>query len=245
MVSEVNPQKVSPNIKSNTWSYPQNSLVNWKRALFIFFYIWPSKATLIQTRVLLWHHIRWETKKISTKNQTPFTCSLKKAWLWHQLFFFTLALRKWTNFHTFQTLYAMHSMISQLMSHPPARLLLMVITPGGFDVHRFILTKNLKAVKFKNILKSLLWSLVIFAEAVTPVCSSGKYFHRVTHVPTVAGSPAKLICPLSCAASVFASMTHFTFLIKKDGKAGSVFKQQEKGGMWYFTVLLGEVDGLC
>lgn len=33
---------------------------------------------------------------------------------------------------------------------------------------------------------------------------------------------------LSWAAPVFASMTHFTFLIKKDGNAASVFKQQEK-----------------
>lgn len=44
----------------------------------------------------------------------------------------------------------MHSITSQLMSHPPARLVLMVITPGGFDVHRFVLPPKKKKKSSQN-----------------------------------------------------------------------------------------------
>lgn len=109
--------------------------------------------------------------------------------------------------------YALHSTISQLMSHPPVRPVLMVITPGRFDVHLFLLPKKLQAVKFWKLLKPVLWSLAIFVEAVTPVCSSSKYFLGVTHVRTVGMSPGRLICPplLRCSSVCL----HDTFLIKK------------------------------
>lgn len=85
-----------------------------------------------------------------------------------------------------------HTTISQLMSRPPARPVLMVITPGRFDVHRFITKEKPTSCR---ILKSLLWSLAIFAHAVTPLCSTSKYFLGVTHVRAVGLSPARLICP--------------------------------------------------
>lgn len=108
----------------------------------------------------------------------------------------------------------------------------MDITPGRLDVHRFFLTKTYRSSQFRNILNSLLWSLAMFVDAVRPVCSYQyccKYFLGVTHVRTVSVSPVGLICPLSCAALVFASMTYFNISNKrKDGKAASVFKQWEK-----------------
>lgn len=86
------------------------------------------------------------------------------------------------------------------MSYPPApaRPVLMVITPG--KVWRASIHSDKAAVGFRDILKSLLWSLVIFVDAVTPcvcVCSSAKYFLGVTHVPTVRRESLQgLICPL-------------------------------------------------
>lgn len=52
----------------------------------------------------------------------------------------------WVNGHIF-THSNQHGKISQLMSHPPARPVLMVITPGSLDGHRFILTKKNKTKK--------------------------------------------------------------------------------------------------
>lgn len=148
---------------------------------------------------------------MSTKNQTPASRALwRKAWLWHLLFSITWTLRKWTHFHTFQPLprKTRYDFTTHVTSYSEA-------SANGYhtrEVWRASIhfNKNLQAVKFRNILKSLLWSLAI-VDAVTPVCSSSKYFLGVTHVRTVGRSPARLIC----AAPVFASMTHFTFLINK------------------------------
>ena len=115
------------------------------------------------------------------------------------------------------------------MSHPPVRPVLMVITPGSFDVNRFSWGKKaLQAVKFSNILKSLLWSLVL--SAATPVCFCSKYFLRVTHVRTVTVSPARLICPplLCCSGVCLHDTFHISNEKKIDRKAASVFKQRQK-----------------
>ncbi len=123
------------------------------------------------------------------------------------------------------------------MSHPPARPALMVITPGRFDLHRFIPTKK-KQLTSSQIQEHTKVPLMVTGDihvaAVTPVCSSGKYpFLGVTHVRSVAVSPARLICPLLCAAPVFASMTHFTFLIKKMEKPGTCLNNGRKVcGTW-------------
>lgn len=121
----------------------------------------------------------------------------RKAWLWHLLFSFTWTLRKWTHFHTFQTLCAaQYAFTTHVTSSSKA-------SANGYHTREFwrasIHSEKKKkkntpqTVKFRNILKSLLWSPAI--SAITPVCSCSKYFLRVTHVRTVAVSPARLIYP--------------------------------------------------
>lgn len=160
-----------------------------------------SKSTLIQTRVFPWRRSRRKKgkkkkKKMSTKKQAPSLPALwKKAWLWHLLFSFTWTLRKWTHFHTFQPLLrtARHNFTTHVTSSS-------VAGANGYHTREgwrasIPSHKNLQAVKFGSTRKSLSWSPAISVDAVTPVCSSGKYFLGVTHVRTVAASPARLICP--------------------------------------------------
>lgn len=152
----------------------------------------------------------------------------KKAWLWYLLFSFTWTLRKWTRFHTFQSL--LRTTQNDFTTHVTS---CSEAGANGYhtrEVWRASIHshKNPQAVIFRNILKSLLWSLAIFVDAVTPVCSSSKYFLGVTRVRTVTVSPARLICPpfLCCSGVCLHDTLHISN--KKDGKAASVFKQREK-----------------
>lgn len=110
-----------------------------------------SKSTLTQTRVFPGHRSGWKKKKKKGKKERK--CLPRTRHHLHLLFegkpdFGTCcfpSLELCANGHVFTRSshhYAPHSTISQLMSHPPARPALMVITPGRFDVHRFILTKK-------------------------------------------------------------------------------------------------------
>lgn len=103
---------------------------------------------LLQTRVFP-RHLTAERK--STKDTDGiFTCSSKEMPDLAPVVPlppFASTLRKWTHFHTFQPLRSAHSTISHAMSNPRARPALMVITPGSFDVHRFILTHTKREVK--------------------------------------------------------------------------------------------------
>lgn len=234
---EVNPQKISPCIKSTIRSYLSHSLVNWKRALFTLLHMrYPGHPPV--SPISIHTHPKQgyspdatvgekgggeERKRLSRSRHHLYLLFEKKPDFGTCCF---PSLELCVNGHVFTLFshyYALHSTISQLMSHPPLRLVLMVITPGRFWRASIHLHKKQKQKKPMNsqILESLLWSLAIFVDAFTPVCFPSKYFLGVTRVRTVATSPARLICPLSCTAPVFASMTHFTFLIKKkDGKAG-------------------------
>lgn len=95
----------------------------------------------------------------------------------------------------------------------------MVITLGRFDVHRFILTypPPHKKTAYEQSNSGALMVTGDICGCCHASCSSSKYFFWVTHVQRVAVSPARLISPVLMAL-VFASMSHFTFLIKKEGK---------------------------
>lgn len=151
VTAKVNPQKISPYIKSTVWSYLPCCVANCERALFtqtLVTHLSPlSKSTLIQTRASSWHH-RTRHLHLALEGKPDFGTSCFSS------------SDLWVNGHIF-THSSQHGKISQLMSHPPARPVLMVITPGSLDAHRFILTKKNKTKKKKPYEQSNSGSLMV------------------------------------------------------------------------------------
>lgn len=155
------PRKLIPRKSVPTLSQPYDhiySVLRWTgRMPCSFFFIWDtlvtnlsvlSKSTLIQTGVFPWYRSGWKKKGKKERKCLPRTRHHLHLLFEGKPDFGTCcfpSLELWANGHIFTHFShhdAPHSTISQLMSHPPARPALMVITPGRFDVHRFILTKN-------------------------------------------------------------------------------------------------------
>lgn len=130
------------------------------------------------------------------------TWSLKENLL---VFLFTWTFCKWTHFHTFQP--TPYSKISQLMSHPPARPTLTVITP----VWRASIQTPRNNQKWNS-------------ATITVTGPISRYFLGATRVRALAVSLARLICPAP-TTPVFASVSHFTFLMEKSLKCAR--KQRE------------------
>lgn len=118
-----------------------------------------------------------------------------------------------------------HSAIWQLVSHPPSEA-----SANGYltrevwraSIHSLSLSHtHTKPYKQSNSgsywSKSLSWSLVIIVDAVSPACPSCKYFLGVnTCSNSRLESCMAYLSSSTLAARLFASVTHFTFLIKTE-----------------------------
>lgn len=233
MAPEVNPQKISPHIKSTIRSYLSCSLATWKKALLPLFS----------------YEIPWYLNPQSSKREYPPDTTVdwkgltalslpplwRKGWLWHLLFSFTLTLRKWTHFHTFHLLRSAQYDFTTPVTSPTEA------SANGYhtrEVWRASIHshKSLRAVKFRNTLESLLWSLVIFADAVMPAC-----FLRLLLLPrgNTCSNSRRESCKAYLSSSAVAAARvclHDTFQVsndkkkrkKKMEKRRAVFKQWQK-----------------